>query len=192
MERDREFALGGCLPQHKPVGVIKRRGHPLEGEIAAFQSHLGAASHLVRRGFRVGVGNDGQRKHPVRVRALGEIGHPIVVHLVDPDAQLGVIDQIVDHQAAIDDLLFEAVAVEIGNTQLGRGRPRLRTREIIPLEAELLHLIDMVERALRVGQEAGADAVPHAAVDIADEPVLSVIAHLDAGRALLPFRWRLR
>jgi hypothetical protein len=50
----------------------------------------------------------------------------------------------------------------------------------------------MAERALGVGQEARPDAVPHAAVLVVDEPVLAVVALLDARGVLFPFGWRLR
>src|SRR4029450_497333 len=62
----------------------------------------------------------------------------------------------------------------------------------VPFEARRVHLVDMTDRALGVGQEPRADAVPHAAVLVVDEPVLAVVALLHARRVLLPFGRRLR
>ena len=172
--------------------MVERQAHALEGEIAAFQPHLRATPHLGSGGNGIGVGNDGERKDAVGIGAPGEVGGPVVVARIDPDAEVGVVDQVVDHQAAVDDLLLEPVAVEIGDAQLRRGRPRLGAGIAVPEEAGLLHLVDMAERALGVGQEARADAVPHAAVLVVDEPVLPVIALLDPRRVLLPLGGRLR
>ena len=172
--------------------MVERRGHPLEGEVAAAQPHLGAAPHLGRGFGGIGVRDDRQREDPVRVGALGEIGDPVVVGLVGPGAQRRIGDQIVDHQAAVDDLGVLAVAVEIGEPQLRRRRPRLGAGLGAPLEADILHLVDMAEHPLVVGQEARADAVPHAPVLVVDKPMLPVIPLLDARRGLLPFVAALR
>src|SRR5260370_12919522 len=70
---------------------------------------------------------------------------------VDPAAQLGVVDQVVDQEAPVDDLLFEAVAVEIGKAQFGSGRPRLGAGEIIRSEehtSELQSHLNLVCRLL--------------------------------------------
>ncbi len=129
------MALGGGFPQLVPVVVIERQAHALEGQVSALEPHRGAAAHFVGRDLRVVVGNDGQREDPVRIGALGEIHGPVVVDLVRPGALLAVGDHLIDHEAAVDDLGVDAVAIEVGKPQFGRGRSRLGAPAVVPLEA---------------------------------------------------------
>ena len=123
---------------------------------------------------------------------FGEVRRPVVVDLVGPRAHLAGGDEVVDHQAAVDDLGVHAVAVQVGQPQLGRGRPRLGARPIVPLEADGLHLVDAGEGARRVLEEAGAHAVPHALVLGVHEPVAAVLQLLHARDEQLPLGRRLR
>ena len=62
---------------------------------------------------------------------------------------------------------------------------------IVPLEAGILHLVDMVERSLLVFQEAWADTVPHPLVLAIDDPVQAVVALLGARCSVAPLTRRL-
>ena len=59
-------------------------------------------------------------------------------------------DEVIDHEAAIDNLGIEPIAVQISEPQFRGGRSRLRPRSIVPLEPILLHHVDVREHALLI------------------------------------------
>ena len=134
------MALGRGFPQRIPVVRVQRHAHPLEGEVAALEPHGGAAPHFVGGHTGVVVGDDGEGEDTGGIGALGELRGPVVVDLVAPRALLGVVDEVVDHQAAVDDFRVEPVLVEVGEPQLGSRWPRLRASAVVPLEPHRLHL----------------------------------------------------
>src|SRR6266545_1153309 len=192
VEGNWEVTLRRRVPQRIPVMVIEGQAHALEGEIPAPEAHLGAAAHFGGGHDRVIVGNDGEGEDPIGIGALGEIRRPVVVDLVRPRPLVAGGNEIVDHEAAVDNLSLHPVAVEIGQPQLGRGRSRLGTPAVIPFEAVVLHLVDVTEASLLVLEEARADAVPHPLVLRVHEPVEPIFELFHPGYEQLPLGRRLR
>jgi hypothetical protein len=99
---------------------------------------------------------------------------------------LSIGDEIVDHQAAINDLRIEAVAVQVCKPELGSGGPRLRPWGVMPFKAIAFHLIDVAKCPLLVLEKPRSDAIPHALVMPFDEPVQAIVKLFDAGHEEFP------
>ena len=172
--------------------MVERHAQALEGQISALEPHLGAAAHFSGRHQRIVVGEDGEWKDPVGIGAFGEVHGPVVVDLVRPGSLLPTPDEVIDHQAPIDDLRVEAVSVQVREPKLRGGWPWLRAASAIPLEAMGLHLVDMAKHPSLVLQEPGSHPVPHPLVLALHEPVEAVLQLLHAGNEELPLGWSLR
>ena len=59
-------------------------------------------------------------------------------------------DEVIDHEAAIDNLGIESIAIQISEPQLRGGRSRLRARGVVPLESIPLHHVDVRKHALLI------------------------------------------
>ena len=160
--------------------VPQRQFHALESEIAAAQPHFGYASHF-RRGRRRGcIRHQRERENAIWIGFLREVRGPVVVGRTTIFADGEVADDLVEAQATVNYLRVDAVAIQVLDAPLGISRPRHGTGPIVPLEAEILHLVDVFERTLLVFGESRPNAVPHALIGAIDDPMQSVVAFLGA------------
>jgi hypothetical protein len=100
-------------------------------------------------------------------------------------------DEVIDHEAAIDNLGIEPIAIQISEPQLRGGRSRLCARGVVPLEPIFLHHINMRKHALLIFGKSWPYPIPHALVLPLHEPVAAIVQLFHTRDDELPLGWSL-